>query len=328
LYPNDVQAAYFSQACGVARFAWNWALAEWKRHCEEGRSVSEAELRKKLNAVKREEFPWMLDVTKCAPQLSIKDLGVAFKNFFEGRAGFPQFKKKGQRESFRISNDQFVIEGEKMRVPSLGWVRLAESLRFEGKVMGATINRTAGEWYAAVQVKMTDPAPIHDPSDSSEASVEITLDGEKLAILSDGTQTDIPKEHDALLSRARRLKRSLTRKVGGTAGEAPSHNFRRAKKKLARLQNRLSNVRNDALHRLTTQVTRRYGVIEIEASPASPSDALTPGTLSPPLPEAEGGRRRWKSDPLRATSQASAYEFRRQLEYKARITGSRVKVKE
>jgi putative transposase len=91
----------------VARFAYNWALAEWRRLYALGEKVSEGDLRKKLNGMKRESFPWMLEITKCAPQLAIKDLGAAFKNFFEGRAGRPQFKKKGRQESFRISNDQF-----------------------------------------------------------------------------------------------------------------------------------------------------------------------------------------------------------------------------
>ena len=67
LYPNDKQATYFAKACGVARFAYNWALAEWTRRYEAGEAVAESKLRKSLNAIKREQFPWMLEVTKCAP---------------------------------------------------------------------------------------------------------------------------------------------------------------------------------------------------------------------------------------------------------------------
>jgi putative transposase len=312
LYPSDVQATYFVQACGVARFAWNWALAEWKRSYEAHEPVSEAQLRKKLNAVKRQEFPWMLDVTKCAPQLAIKDLGVAFKNFFEGRAAFPQFKKKGQRESFRISNDQFVIEGERMRVPNLGWVHLAEPLRFTGdvRVLGATISRTAGIWYASVQVSVADPAPIHRDEDEKDVrSVEVRLDPEKLAVLSDGGEVELPKAHEALIARAGRLRRSLERKAA-TPGTAPSRNYRRTEKKLARLRVRLSNVRNDALHRLTRKLSEEYGQITVDATPVTP-------------PEKTGQKR--KSDPFRPTSCPSAFEFRRQLSYKAKETGSRVK---
>ena len=108
LYPNNKQATYFAKACGVARFAYNWGLSEWKRRHEAGESVTESKLRKALNEVKREQFPWMYEVTKCAPQLAIKnDLNSAFRNFFAKRAGFPKYRKKGVHDSFSLSNDQF-----------------------------------------------------------------------------------------------------------------------------------------------------------------------------------------------------------------------------
>ena len=136
LDPNNKQSTYLAKACGVARFAYNWALDRWKTQYDAGEKVSEGKLRKELNAIKREEYPWMLEVTKCAPQLAIKDLGKAFQNFFAKRADFPKFKKKGQRDSFGLSNDQFSIKGKTIRIPNLGYVGMTEELRFDGKVMG------------------------------------------------------------------------------------------------------------------------------------------------------------------------------------------------
>lgn len=109
LDPNNKQATYFAKACGTARFAYNWALAEWKRQYEAGEKTNEAKLRRELNAIKRKDYPWMPEVTKCAPQLAIKDLGKAFNNFFAKRAEFPTFKKKGKKDSFGLSNDQFAM---------------------------------------------------------------------------------------------------------------------------------------------------------------------------------------------------------------------------
>jgi putative transposase len=121
LYPNNKQATYFAKACGVARFAYNWGLSEWKRKYEAGEKVSESLLRKELNAIKREQFPWMLEVTKCAPQLAIKDgLAKAFRNFFAKRAEFPKFHKKGINDSFSLSNDQLKIDNETVKIPNLG----------------------------------------------------------------------------------------------------------------------------------------------------------------------------------------------------------------
>lgn len=121
LQPNNKQATYFAKACGVARFAYNWALAEWKRQYEAGERPTEASLRRQLNTIKREQFPWMLEVTKNAPQMAIIHLGKAFQNFFAGRAKYPTFKKKGIHDRFTLTNDQFVVRGKRIRIPNLGW---------------------------------------------------------------------------------------------------------------------------------------------------------------------------------------------------------------
>ena len=162
LYPNDKQVTYFAKACGTARFAYNWGLAEWKRRYEAGEPVNEGILRKELNAIKREQFPWMLEVTKCAPQLAIKNnLNSAFRNFFrclkQGKqVGFPKFHKKGVNDSFTLSNDQFQVRDKSVKIPNLGWVRLAENLRFNGKLLSATISRTADKWFISIQIEMPD----------------------------------------------------------------------------------------------------------------------------------------------------------------------------
>ncbi|EHQ53770.1 transposon IS605 OrfB, partial [Ectothiorhodospira sp. PHS-1] len=113
LAPNNRQATYFARAAGTARFAYNWALAEWQ--CQyaawkQDNSLpkpSQAGLRRQLNAIKREQFPWMLEVTKTAPQMAIIQLGEAFKHFFAGRARYPKFRKKGVHDRFTLTNDQF-----------------------------------------------------------------------------------------------------------------------------------------------------------------------------------------------------------------------------
>ena len=94
LDPTNVQRSYFARACGTARFAWNWALAEWQRQYAARKDnpslpqPSEASLRRRLNSLKREQFPWMFDVTKCAVQEAIIDLGAGFRSFFEKRGRY------------------------------------------------------------------------------------------------------------------------------------------------------------------------------------------------------------------------------------------------
>ena len=96
---NNHQRTYMLRAAGVARFAYNWALEQWGIQYRAWREddtlpkPSQFSLRKQLNEIKKESFPWMLEVTKCAPQLAIIQLGEAFKNFFAHRAAYPKFRR-------------------------------------------------------------------------------------------------------------------------------------------------------------------------------------------------------------------------------------------
>ena len=303
LAPNNKQATYFAKAAGVARFTYNWALAKAKERYEQDKSskFNEGEMRKELNKVKREQFPWMLEVTKCAPQLAIKEgLARAFKNFFAGRAEFPTFHKKGVKDSFSLSNDQFAVSGKLVRIPNLGYVRMTETLRFCGKIMGATISRKADKWFVSIQIEMPSPEPIHKSHNENQA-VGVDLGVKDLAVLSNGTKVAGAKPHKALLSRLRRLNKAVSRKQGAKKGEKRSNNFIKSKKKLARLHERIANIRNDELHKLTTGLAREFGIIGIE-------DLNVSGMV--------------KNHRLaRAINDVSFFEFRRQLEYKAQIKG-------
>ena len=81
--PTDKQRTYFARASGAARFAWNCALAEWQR--QYAASKEDPSLRRQLNSLQREQFPWMFDLTKCAAQEAIIDLRAGFRSFFEKR---------------------------------------------------------------------------------------------------------------------------------------------------------------------------------------------------------------------------------------------------
>ena len=302
LDPNNAQATYFAKAAGGARFAYNWALAEWKRQYEAWKldnsqpKPTQAALRRQLNAIKREQFPWMLEVTKNAPQMAIIQLGQAFQNFFAGRAKYPQPRKKGVHDRFTLTNDQFSIDGCRIRIPNLGWVRMRESLRFTGKIMSATISRVADRWFVSIAVDTGDSS--HLPKAENQGAVGVDLGVSALATLSTGETIIGPKPHKALLTRLQRLSRSLSRKQKGSA------NRKKAKAKLARLHARIANIRQDAMHKLTTDLTRRFHTIGIE-------DLNVRGMV----------RNRHLA---RSIADMGFFEFRRQLEYKAAMRGGQV----
>jgi len=157
LKPNNKQLAYFVQACGIARFSYNWALNQWKENYQNGEKSSGMILSKHLNSIKKDDFPWMYDVTKSASQMAVYQLQDAFTRFFDNLKkkrkrgkknpyGYPQFKRKGKHDSFVAvqggpkDNDQNVkITKTHVYVPRLGWVRTKQKLRLKGKTMNMTI---------------------------------------------------------------------------------------------------------------------------------------------------------------------------------------------
>ena len=98
----------------------------------------------------------MLEVTKCAPQMAIKDLGKAFTNFFSHAAGYPRFKKKGAHDSFGISNDHFSVKGKKLRIPKHAPIRMMEERRCDGKILSAVISREADRWFIRIAREVED----------------------------------------------------------------------------------------------------------------------------------------------------------------------------
>ena len=304
LDPNNEQATYFARAAGTARFAYNWALSEWGSQYEAWKAdntrpkPSQMSMRRALNAIKGEQFPWMLEVTKNAPQMAIIQLGAAFQNFFAGRAKYPKFRKKGIHDRFSLSNDQFSINVSRIRIPHLGWVRMRETLRFTGKIMSATVSRVADRWFVSLTVDTPDDS--HLPKAENQGAVGVDLGVSALATLSTGVSIAGPKAHKALLCRLQRLSRGLSRKVKG------SENRKKAKVRLSRLHAKISNIRKDGLHQLTTDLTRRFHTIGIE-------DLNVRGMV----------KNRHLS---RAVSDMGFFEFRRQLEYKAAQRGGVVVV--
>lgn len=271
LFPNKDQTIGLLKACGCARFAWNWALNEWKSQYEAGEKPSEAKLRVQLNSIKREKFPWMLESTKCAPQQAIRNLGAAFKKFFEdtkkGRfkgkknkrkdgkpLGYPKFKKKGKRDSFYIDNVAMYIKDERFRVPNIdGSMRMAEKLRFEGKILSYTVSKDVDRWYVSVAV---DTSVEELPKTGKTVGVDLGI--KTLVTFSDGTTIENPKLLRKNLNKLARKQRELSRKKKG------SKNREKAKTKVAKLHRAVRLARLDVLHQVTTKLVRSYDTIVIE----------------------------------------------------------------
>jgi len=325
LCPTPEQADYFKRACGTARKVWNWALAEWRRQYAAGGKPNAMSLKKQFNAIKYRDpewldedgQPWLKTIHRDAHAQPFAYLAKAWDRFFADiKAGKPahepQFKKKGKcRDSFYVANDKFRVNGKTIRLPKVGEVAMAEALRFEGKILGATVSRTADRWFVAIQVEVPDP--IFHCRRTGNGTVGVDLGVKAAATLSSGEVIEAPKPLKAALRRLRIRSRRLSRKMEAAKAAAGfeaharlpvSNNRRKAAARLARLHARIANVRADFTHKLTTRLCRENQAVVIE-------DLHVKGMLA--------------NDRLaRAISDVGFGMFRSQIEYKAKRYGTRL----
>ena len=154
---NTGHRVALARHAGYARYAYNWALADFKAGLDEGEWRSERTLRPRWNAVKRGVAPWCGALLQVVAKNAIRDLGRATDNWKNPkvRARFPRFKRRSGRQSFRLDNgpDTVRIEGRYLHAGRLGCIRMREALRFEGRIVGAVISRTAQRWFVSVTVE-------------------------------------------------------------------------------------------------------------------------------------------------------------------------------
>jgi putative transposase len=313
LNPTPKQEIYFRKACGVARHAYNWALARWKEYRAEGKWAKLKDLKAEYNSIKGEQFPWCYEVTKCAPEQEFSHLGQAFANYWrmkkEGtlpklthprkdgeQGGFPRFKsKKRDRLSFYLANDKFSVDGHTIRIPKLGTINMTEALRWSGKIMSAVISSRAGWWFVSISVEVEHQVPTH----SGEA-VGIDLGIKTLATCSDGMVVENQRHYRQGLGRNKGLSKGLSRKVEG------SRNWWKNTKKLAKAHYRVACGRQDTLHKMTVHLARTYALIGLE-------DLNSKGMLA-------------NHCLAQAVSDASFFEVQRQLLYKTEQYGGDVQL--
>lgn len=265
LNPTEEQETYLKKACGISRFAFNWGLARWKAAKDEGvASYGPMAIKKDFNALKRDEFPWVMDVTKNATEDGFRRLSAALSNYYNSKSGkrkgekvhFPGFRsKKKAKQSFTLDYERFRTDGHWLYISKLSDpVNMAEVLRLDGAPKWATISNTAGKWYASIQVEIEAPEPVV----GKLPSVGVDLGIKTLATLSDGRQFENQKLLRSSLNRLKRLNRSLARRNQG------SNRWYRAKWKLARFHARIANQRSDVIHKMTSEIAGTYHIVCVE----------------------------------------------------------------
>ncbi len=224
-------------------------------------------------------------------------------NFWQGRAEYPKFKKKGKcRDSFYVACDKFHVEEKTLTLPKVGAVKMREALRFEGKILGATVSREAERWSISIQVKLPDDraANRYQRARTAEGQVGVDLGIKHLATLSTGERIEGPKPLIKAQKQLLRANRTLHRRQKGSV------NRQKARRRVARIHARITHVRMDALHKLTSKLCRENQAISIE-------DLQVKGLI--------------KNKRLsRSISDMGWGECRRQLEYKAPLYSNQLNI--
>ncbi len=255
IFPNKEQVEYLSKACGIARFTYNNALAEWKRQYEAGEKPSKFGLMSWLSNDLRNKFDWMKEVTLQAGRCAITDLDQAFKKFFNG-AGYPKFHKKGINDSFAIRQpEKFKINGSKLKIEKLPtWVQMEQKLRFGGTPKHVTISKKADRWYVSVLVETDYPEPIS----IRKPIVGVDLGIKELATLSNGKVFNNNKPLRKMLLKLAKLQKQFARKI------KQSRRWNIFKLRIQKLHMFIRFKRQAILHKLSDYLTKNFDSIILE----------------------------------------------------------------
>ena len=292
LRPNTEQLAYFVNACGASRKVYNEALAMWNSAYESGAKPNANELKAAFNKVKYKKFPWLKEVHRDCSSQPFADLGKAFSNFFKKRAKHPEFKRKGRsKDSFYVASDKLKVVGKKVKLPKIGWIEMTEELRFTGSIKSARVSSTADKWFISIAVELVSYSPKFS---ETRAPMGVDLGIKTTATCTDGSTYNSPKPLRIFKKKLSKHQRSLSRKQKG------SNNYNKQRIKLARIHERIANVRKDFIHKMTTDIVRKSQAIVLED--LSVLNMLKNHNLS------------------RALSDESFSEIRRQFEYKCALS--------
>lgn len=256
-YPNKEQQNLINQTLGCCRLIYNKGLAMRNAAYENGSKVGYSQTSAMLtNLKKQESFVFLKDVDSIALQQSLRDLDRGFKNFFEKRAGHPQFKSKhNNRQSYRTINqgDNIRIVGKYIKLPKLGYVKIKQSMKV-GHINNVTVERTpTGKYFVVLNV---DFEPEFRPNNGCMIGIDVGI--KEFYSDSNGNVVSNPKYLEKSQRKLIREQRRLSRKQKG------SNNRNKQRIRVAKVHEKITNQRNDFLQKQSTMLVSENQTICIE----------------------------------------------------------------
>ena len=256
LRASDRHRAWFSQQCGYARLAHNYALSDFRDGLSKDEWRSRIELNNRFNAVKYEKFDWCEGCDQRAAVYGIIHLGDAIERWQLGQNQFPKYKKRSHRQSYTVEGAKVKVESKCIRLPKIGWVRMFETLRFEGEIKRVTLSRTAHRWFVSILIETGTPNAPRDTRGLPVIGIDVGIN--TLATLDNGTKYVNPRPLKSYARKLKREQRRLSKKV------FLSKNWYKQKRRVERIHYRIACIREDAHQKTTTEVVRSVSVIGIE----------------------------------------------------------------
>lgn len=255
IYPNIKQQAQLIQQFGAVRFTYNYFLRQRTDHyANTGKGLTYHDTALMLTQLKKQpEYNWLNEAQVQALQQSLRDLDMAYNNFFNKCGNYPTFKKKHDKQTCRFPQ-RFKVSDKKLYVPKVGWVKIVLHRFIEGKMKNLTVSRTkSGKYFASIlcEVEMAEPT-------CKGGQIGLDLGLKDFVVTSDGQRFPSPKYFRKSEKRIKRLNRRLSRTEKGSKGRE------KARLKLARQHEKITNQRADFLHKLSRQLVEDNQLIAIE----------------------------------------------------------------
>lgn len=262
LYPNESQKPLLAQHFGSCRYTYNHFLRQridfyTLNKGSEKQGLTYQDTSKMLTELKKQpETIWLKDVNSQSLQQSLRCLDVAYHNFFNKRAAFPKFKNKHGKQTFQVPQRFTVdVENNCLRIPVLGPIKAVFHREIEGKSKSITISKTpAGNYFASILCEVEKE--VKPKSQGGEIGIDLGL--KSFFVASTGEIVDAPKFLRSAEMKLARLQRLHSRKVKG------SNRKGKARRKVARIHEKIANRRNDFLHKLSHRLVRENQAIYAE----------------------------------------------------------------
>ncbi|MEZ4726823.1 MAG: RNA-guided endonuclease TnpB family protein [Caldilineaceae bacterium] len=258
IYPNSEQQNKLAVQFGCSRFVYNHYRAAREGYYQDtGTGLTYNDCAVDLTERLKVEHPWLKETDSQVIQQVLMDLDKAYMNFFEGRADYPNFKRKFAKQSIRYPQ-RFKLDGSKLYLPKVGWVKIVLHRKLEGNAKNCTVSKTkTGKYFASIQCEIEKDI---QPTTNRQA-VGIDLGLKNFAILSsqDETTKIEPPKH---LCKAENLLKIRQRRVSRKVKGGNSRN--KARLVVAATHEKITNRRKDFHHQLSRRIVNRFGSIGLE----------------------------------------------------------------